>query len=91
MSAGSVPSKSQSRSAADGALRLLMAAVGVVMAIGPVSAAIVVGGWAFGLVPIAALGVWLITLSAFYDRIDGPIRCLGLRMTVRGEGTASDP
>jgi hypothetical protein len=63
-----------------------MAAVGVVMAIGPGSAAILVGGWAFGLVPIAALGVWLIALSAFYDRIDGPIRCLGLRMTVRGEG-----
>jgi hypothetical protein len=86
VSAGSVPSQSQSRSAADGALRLLMAAVGVVMAIGPGGAVIVVGGWAFGLVPIAALGVWLIALSAFYDRIDGPIRCLGLRMTVRGEG-----
>lgn len=56
------------------------------MAIGPGSAAILVGGWAFGLVPFAALGVWLIALSAFYDRIDGPIRCLGLRMTVRGEG-----
>lgn len=86
MSAGSVPPQSQSRSAADGALRFLMAAVGVVMAIGPGSAAILVGGWAFGLVPIAALGVWLIALSAFYDRIDGPIRCLGLRMTVRAEG-----
>lgn len=86
MSVGSIPSQPQSRSATDGALRLLMAAVGVVMAIGPGSAAILVGGWAFGLVPIAALGVWLIALSAFYDRIDGPIRCLGLRMTVRGEG-----
>lgn len=86
MSVGSIPSQSQSRSATDGALRLLVAAVGVVMAIGPGSAAILVGGWAFGLVPIAALGVWLIALSAFYDRIDGPIRCLGLRMTVRGEG-----
>lgn len=86
MPAGSVPSQTQSRSVADDVLRLLMAAVGVVMAIGPGSAAILVGGWAFGLVPIAALGVWLITLSAFYDRIDGPIRCLGLRMTIRGEG-----
>jgi hypothetical protein len=86
VSAGSLPSQSRGRSVADDVLRLLMAAVGVVMAIGPGSAVILVGGWAFGLVPFAALGVWLIALSAFYDRIDGPIRCLGLRMTVRGEG-----
>lgn len=85
MSASSVPAQPRGRSVADAALRLLMAVVGVVMAIGPGSAAILMGGWAFGLVPIAALGVWLIVLSAFYDRIDGPIRCLGLRMTVRGE------
>jgi hypothetical protein len=64
-----------------------MAVVGVIMAIGPGGAAVWIGAWAFGLVPIAALGVWLIALSAFYNRIDGPIRCLGLRMTVRGDGS----
>lgn len=84
MSARTVPGKPQTRSAADGALRLLMAIVGVILAIGPGSAAVLAGGWAFGLMPIAALGVWLIALSAFYDRIDGPIRCLGMRLTVRG-------
>jgi Na+(H+)/acetate symporter ActP len=84
VSAGSIPPQPQTRSAGDGASRLLMAVVGVIMAIGPCSAVVLVGGWAFGLVPIAALGVWLIALSAFYNRIDGPIRCLGMRMTVRG-------
>ena len=84
MPAGSVPPPRRSHSAADGVTRLLMAVVGVIMAIAPGSAVVLVGGLAFGLLPFAALGVWLITLSAFYDRIDGPIRCLGLRITVRG-------
>jgi hypothetical protein len=83
VSAGTIPPQPQTRSKGDGASRLLMAVVGVIMAIGPCSAAVLVGGWAFGLGPIAALGVWLIALSAFYNRIDGPIRCFGLRMTVR--------
>jgi len=87
MAVGNVQPRPQTHSAADGALRLLMAVVGVIMAIGPGGAAVWVGAWAFGLVPIAALGVWLIALSAFYNRIDGPIRCLGLRMTVRGDGS----
>ena len=68
----------------DGVFRLLMAAVGATMAVGS-GCAILVGGWAFGLVPIAALGAWLLALSAFFDRVDGPIRCLGLRMTIRSD------
>lgn len=87
MAVGNIQPRPRTRSAADGASHLLMAVVGVIMAIGPGGAAVWIGAWAFGLVPIAALGVWLIALSAFYNRIDGPIRCLGLRMTVRGDGS----
>lgn len=83
MSVQSIPPQPQAHSVGDGASRVLMAVVGVIMAIGPCIAAALVGGWAFGLVPIAALGVWLIALSAFFNRIDGPIRCMGFRMTVR--------
>lgn len=83
MAAKGLQPAAQGRAPADGAFRLLMAVVGATMAIGSGCAAILVGGWAFGLVPIAALGAWLLVLSAFFDRVDGPIRCLGLRMTIR--------
>lgn len=75
----------QRRVETDSILRTLMAVVGVMMIVGSGCAAVLGGEWTFGLVPIAALGAWLLVLSAFFDRVDGPIRCLGIRMTIRSD------
>lgn len=81
--------ENKSRFTAEGASRLLMAVVGTIMALGPGAAIVLAEGWAFGLVPFAALGVWLIALSAFYDRVEGPIKCMGFRVTIARRETKS--
>jgi hypothetical protein len=76
-------STAQGRGVSDGVFRLLLAVVGATMAIGSGCAVVLAGGWSIGLAPFATLGAWLLVLSAFFERVDGPTRYFGLRMTIR--------
>jgi len=49
-------SPGKSHTTTDGVLRVFMALIGAVMAVGPASAVIAMGGWTFGLLPFC--GPW---------------------------------
>jgi hypothetical protein len=55
--------------------RLLLACVGVILAISPPVMMAGFGWPALSLTPMMPLGVLLIVLSAFYPRISGEVRC----------------
>lgn len=66
----------------DTILRIFMAFVGTSIIGGAALVAVTAGGWAYGLLPMVLVGALLIVLSAFFDRIEGQIRCPGLSIPV---------